>query len=71
MARFLNLAKICNLDSSRLAGLYTQLSQDIHGDPWSGPAVLARLGQIKGEEERCLVRAMVADMGLRLENADE
>ena len=64
--RFLNIIKICNFDINTLPSLYMTLSHDIHGAPWSGPGVRARLSLFKTEAERCLMINIIKDLDFEI-----
>ncbi len=66
--RFIELAKQSEYDLSKLHALYAQLSRDIHGAPWSGPAVRGRVEQLGDVSEQRFLRGLISDMGLELES---
>ncbi len=44
--------------------LYSELSKEIHGFPWSGPSVLAHLEVIDGESEKEFIKCFIGSMNL-------
>jgi hypothetical protein len=58
--------KKCNVEVSKLYGIYGKLSEDIHGKPWSGPSVKIISNLLK-EEEVCLIKSLSSDLGFIVE----
>jgi len=48
-----------------LSILFSSLSKEIHGAPWSGPGVKVYTSLLR-EEDGCLLRYIAADYGLEL-----
>ena len=64
--RLLQATEKCKCD---LSILFSSLSKEIHGAPWSGPVVKVYTSLLR-EEDGCLLRYIAADYGLEL-TADE
>ena len=62
--RFLKCANECNYKLDELPDLYNTLSEEIHGQPWYGPTVVAHFEAIDDEAERCFIKGFVTDMGI-------
>ena len=60
--RLLQATEKCKGD---LSILFSSLSKDIHGAPWSGPGVKVYTSLLR-EEDGCLLRYIAADYGLEL-----
>ena len=61
-ARLVKKAAECNSD---LIKLFSTLSKEIHGAPWSGPGIKVHLSQLR-KEDQCLLQYLADDIGLEL-----
>ena len=61
-ARLAKKAAECNSD---LIQLFSTLSKEIHGAPWSGPGIKVHLSQLR-KEDQCLLQYLADDIGLEL-----
>ena len=61
-ARLAKKAAECKSD---LSTLYSTLSREIHGAPWSGPGIKVHLSQLR-KEEQCIIQYLADDFGLEL-----
>ena len=61
-ARLAKKAAVCNSD---LIQLYSTLSKEIHGAPWSGPGIKVHLSQLR-KEDQCFLQYLADDIGLEL-----
>ena len=50
---------------SHLITLFSTLSKEIHGAPWSGPGIKVHLSQVR-KEDQCLIQYLADDLGLEL-----
>ena len=57
----------CNLDAEELYDLYGTLSSEIHGKPWSGPAVQIVSSNLKTEYS-CFIRNLATAFGFEVQN---
>ena len=61
-ARLAKKAAECKCD---LTTLFSTLSKEIHGAPWSGPGIKVHLTQLR-KEDQCLIQYLADDLGLEL-----
>ena len=61
-ARLAKKAAECKSD---LSTLYSTLSREIHGAPWSGPGIKVHMSQLR-KEEQCIIQYLADDFGLEL-----
>jgi len=61
-ARLAKKAAECKSD---LITLYSTLSREIHGAPWSGPGIKVHMSQLR-KEEQCIIQYLADDFGLEL-----
>ena len=61
-ARLAKKAAECKCD---LTTLFSTLSKEIHGAPWSGPGIKVHLSQLR-KEDQCLIHYLADDLGLEL-----
>ena len=60
--RLVKKAAECKSD---LITLFSTLSKEIHGAPWSGPGIKVHLSQLR-KEDQCLIQYLADDLGLEL-----
>ena len=66
-ARLAKKAAECKCD---LTTLFSTLSKEIHGAPWSGPGIKVHMTQLK-KEDQCLIQYLADDLGLELVEKNE